>query len=707
MTTENFFLGGLFKSKTKEVGGGIDPAIKAAVTDIHKQGKELSLKDFEAYTGKRIEDFTPEETEAFERLMSMSREDVSEIYNTAIVGTEEAADYTRAGAEAISGEEITGAMDPYLEQVLAPQLREIERQQQEQLMKTRGTAAAGGAGFGSRLGLLEGDIYETGRQGAADVTGRTYSAAFQDAYNRLASERGRQFQAAEGLSGLAAQRLGFGQQEYQQRLDQARLAGQVGQTQRGLEQAKRDFEYEEFMRRIEDPYKKLGFYSNLIYQTPLRQTQYIQKQSPFQQLASAAATGASIYMGGSAMGAFEEGGEIKKYPNKGLAALAKEKPEVVKQMGYAPGGSVFGPPTRRMYQDERRRIQAGGSEYGPRAKFDVPTKPEMETQLEAQANAKDAMMGKVKGLAMVLNALNSAQSAGQDSRPITVETERKRLNEGLSRYADYSYLNQGGQVKNYADDMNAVGSDNNNVDYSGIVEALGLNLEGQDLTTRKGLQSALANIITSRYSPEEVAKQREKEERNRKLQYAGVLAQLGAALGRQPQVGESTLSVVSGALGETIPTALGVAAQDTPEEKMRDRATQDLMALLGLEAKFAKDYTGFSAPSYTNIMKRYADQLGYIDYTNMGPDAATLSNAYSEAYRRVGDMARRGEIATGSGDIEQALLNEIQTVLDERGIVIEQGPSIDVDTTGTPADTNKKPLASDVNVTTQVGKLPE
>jgi len=27
MTTENFFLGGLFKSKTKEVGGGIDPAI--------------------------------------------------------------------------------------------------------------------------------------------------------------------------------------------------------------------------------------------------------------------------------------------------------------------------------------------------------------------------------------------------------------------------------------------------------------------------------------------------------------------------------------------------------------------------------------------------------------------------------------------------------------------------------------------------------
>ena len=31
---------------------------------------------------------------------------------------------------------------------------------------------------------------------------------------------------------------------------------------------------------------------------------------------------------------FAEGGEAKKYPNKGLEALAKEAPEVVKRMGY-------------------------------------------------------------------------------------------------------------------------------------------------------------------------------------------------------------------------------------------------------------------------------------------------------------------------------------------------------------------------------------
>lgn len=679
MTTENFFLGGLFKSKVKEVGGGIDPAIKAAVTDIHKQGKELSLKDFEAYTGKRVEDFTPEETEAFERLMAMSREDVSNLYETAIAGTEEAAEFTRAGAKAITGEEITGAMDPYLEQVLAPQLREIERQQQEQLMGARGKAAAGGAGFGSRLGLLEGDIYETGRQGAADVTGRTYSQAFQDAYSRLAGERARQFQAAEGISGLASQRLGFGQQEYQQRLDQARLAGQVGQTQRGLEQAKRDFEYEEFMRRIEDPYKKLGFYSNLIYQTPLRQTQYVQQQSPFQQLASAAATGASLYMGGKGMGFFKEGGEVKNYK-------------------YGDGlGSLFGPPTRRMHQDEMRREQAGGSEYGPRAKYDVPTKPEMKTQMEAQDAAKSEMMNKVKGLSMVLSALNSAQSAGQDSSPVTVETERKRLNEGLSRYADYSYLNQGGQVKNYADDINAVGSDNK-PDYSGIIEALGLNLDADTLTTSKGLRSALANIITSRYTPEELAKERQKEERNRQLQYAGVLAQLGAALGRQPQLGESTLSVISGALGQTIPAALSVAAQDTPEEKMRERAQADLMALYGLESKLSKQYTGYSAPRYETVLTRLANERGYQEPGNMGVADAVLAQIFSQAERDVSRMARAGEIATGSGDIEVALINRMGEILDERGIAFPQAPLLDVNTGSgqTPATTEKPPLATGV-----------
>ena len=34
------------------------------------------------------------------------------------------------------------------------------------------------------------------------------------------------------------------------------------------------------------------------------------------------------------------GGEAKQYPNKGLAALAKEAPEVVERMGYEHGGSV-------------------------------------------------------------------------------------------------------------------------------------------------------------------------------------------------------------------------------------------------------------------------------------------------------------------------------------------------------------------------------
>ena len=44
----------------------------------------------------------------------------------------------------------------------------------------------------------------------------------------------------------------------------------------------------------------------------------------------------------SALG-MKAGGEAKKYPNEGLAALAEEAPEVVERMGYAPGGSVMKP----------------------------------------------------------------------------------------------------------------------------------------------------------------------------------------------------------------------------------------------------------------------------------------------------------------------------------------------------------------------------
>jgi len=50
---------------------------------------------------------------------------------------------------------------------------------------------------------------------------------------------------------------------------------------------------------------------------------------------------APFQQGRMAMG-FEEGGEAKKYPNAGLAALAKEAPEVVERMGYQEGGVVPG-----------------------------------------------------------------------------------------------------------------------------------------------------------------------------------------------------------------------------------------------------------------------------------------------------------------------------------------------------------------------------
>lgn len=39
-----------------------------------------------------------------------------------------------------------------------------------------------------------------------------------------------------------------------------------------------------------------------------------------------------------------DGGGVKQYPNKGLAALAKEAPEVVKRMGYKDGGSIMNRP---------------------------------------------------------------------------------------------------------------------------------------------------------------------------------------------------------------------------------------------------------------------------------------------------------------------------------------------------------------------------
>lgn len=153
-------------------------------------------------------------------------------------------------------------MNPYLSQVLTPQLAEMQRQSainlQPQLAKL---TAAGGYG-GSREALLRGEAQRNLLDQTAQATGQAYGTAYQQAMNQFNAEQARKIQEAQfgsefGLKGLAAQQGVYDQM--------AKLGG----TQRDIEQQGITADLEEFNRQREFPYKQIQFQRDMISGLPI------------------------------------------------------------------------------------------------------------------------------------------------------------------------------------------------------------------------------------------------------------------------------------------------------------------------------------------------------------------------------------------------------------------------------------------------------
>lgn len=76
---------------------------------------------------------------------------------------------------------ISDYMNPYLDQVLAPQIREIDEAIQRQRNDLGASSAMSGAFGDARHGILEGEIYRGGNEAVGDAAGRTHADAFTQA----------------------------------------------------------------------------------------------------------------------------------------------------------------------------------------------------------------------------------------------------------------------------------------------------------------------------------------------------------------------------------------------------------------------------------------------------------------------------------------------------------------------------------------------
>lgn len=309
-------------------------------------GQAQALTDIEynpymQYQGERVAQFSPLQQQSYENAALMQSQpqlqDATALAGMAGLG----ALNTQYTFDPYKTQQFTGAnvnqyMSPYMENVVARQQADAQRQA-DIARQTQGAQAARAGAFGGsgdylmrsqmagNLARQKGDIAATGLQNAYQNAQQQFnqSQAQNLASNQLNAQQ-QQFGAGLGLQGLqtalsGAQGLGqLGQQQYQQNMGINALQNQYGLQQQAQMQKDIDTKYGDYLAAQNYPYKNLSFMSDIIRGVPLTQT----GSSIYQAPPSTAQTIASLGLGAAGISKMFANGGVTMSNGGGLGALA-------------------------------------------------------------------------------------------------------------------------------------------------------------------------------------------------------------------------------------------------------------------------------------------------------------------------------------------------------------------------------------------------
>jgi hypothetical protein len=331
-------------STTSEFPDELKPYIEDILERAKTRAESRDEAGFQVFPGPRLADFTPEQQAAQQGITGLVNAGLSSDPTLASAKTYMAPAF---GATLASQQSFTPAaaqqfMSPYMQSVVDIQKREAERKgsTQRQDIATQGVAS-GGFG-GSRQAILESEQMRNEAQLLSDIQKTGSQSAFEQAAGQFERERARNLSGGQQFAGLA---------ELAPRLATAELGALsgVGAQKQQQDQRATDIAYQQFLEEEQYPERVLQEYSSIIRGFPLTPNVFgaSQQSTPPPNLATQVA--GLVGAGASGFKAFgNEGGGIaslplKKVPagNKGLQALKKKAPNVVKKMGFAQASTAI------------------------------------------------------------------------------------------------------------------------------------------------------------------------------------------------------------------------------------------------------------------------------------------------------------------------------------------------------------------------------
>ena len=239
------------KGSTQTVEQSIDPGMMAQREAVFNRANALAGRQFQGFGGQRVAGMDPREFAGFQELGT-----INPFTQQAYQGL---ASNLGMATEAMRGAmgplDIAQFRDPYQQQVIEATRRDFDVRRAGAMRDVGSGAVQAGAFGGTRHGVAQGiAIGELGRAETGQIAGLR-SAGEQRAIQNAMAMRGQTMGTAQMLAGLGMQGV-TGLEAARQAAAQGNIM--FGQTQRGIQQAGMDFDYQEFMRQVNQPFQSFG-----------------------------------------------------------------------------------------------------------------------------------------------------------------------------------------------------------------------------------------------------------------------------------------------------------------------------------------------------------------------------------------------------------------------------------------------------------------
>ena len=306
---------------------------------------DLEANPYMQYMGDRVAQFTPLQQQSYENAALMQTApqlgDATAMAGMAGLGALNTQyTFNPYQTQQFTGNNVQAYMSPYMQNVVDIQQREAQRQADIAGTTQQANATKAGAFGGSRdaimrseaarnLALQKGDIQAKGLQDAySQAMGQFNQSQAQNLAGQQLNAQQQQFGAGLGLQGMQTAMTGaksladIGQTQYGQNMGLLNLQNQLGGQQQQQTQNILNNQYQDFLNYQNQPYKQMGFMSDMIRGLPMSQLSSTMYQTPPSMVQQVAGLGIT----GKALGAFAGGGAVEDvaYRDKpaGLAELA-------------------------------------------------------------------------------------------------------------------------------------------------------------------------------------------------------------------------------------------------------------------------------------------------------------------------------------------------------------------------------------------------